>query len=262
MTFNDPQILGRTGLSVGRLGLGAGYGAPAAAFEKAFERGCNYFYWTSRKSGMRAAVRNICARGQRENLVVALQSYARSAVLMEISLARALKSLGLDYADVFLLGWHNRPPAQRLIDRARDMQDRGMIRFIGMSGHQRPLFPQMAATGSFDLFHIRYNAAHRGAATEAFPHLGGAGIVSYTATRWGHLLNPRKMPPGERPPSSTDCYRFVLSQPAIHVCLCGPRDMAQMDAALKTLDSPPMDDAEQARMRSIGDHIHRQRSFF
>jgi hypothetical protein len=38
--------------------------------------------------------------------------------------------------------------------------------------------------------------------------------------------------------------------------------MAQMDAALATLDSKPMDDAEQARLRAIGDHIHRQRSFF
>ena len=66
MIFNEPQTLGRTGLSVGRLGLGAGYGAPAAAFEKAFERGCNYFYWTSRKSGMREAVRNICDSGQRK----------------------------------------------------------------------------------------------------------------------------------------------------------------------------------------------------
>jgi len=262
MTFSETVTLGRTGLSVGRLGLGAGYGAPAAAFEKAFERGCNYFYWTSRKSGMREAIRSICGRGQRDNLVVAVQSYARSAALMEISLARALKNLSIDHADVFLLGWHNKAPARRLIDRALDMKSRGMVRCIGMSGHQRPLFPQMAKTGAFDLFHIRYNAAHRGAATEAFPHLGDAGVVSYTATRWGHLLNPKKMPPGEKPPSSTDCYRFVLSQPGIHACLCGPQDMAQMDAALKTLDSPPMDDDEQARMRAIGDHVHRQRSFF
>ena len=36
--------LGRTGLNVGRLGVAASYGAPAEAFEEAFERGCNYFY--------------------------------------------------------------------------------------------------------------------------------------------------------------------------------------------------------------------------
>jgi hypothetical protein len=36
--------LGKTGLKVGRLGVSAGYGAPAEAFEDAFEKGCNYFY--------------------------------------------------------------------------------------------------------------------------------------------------------------------------------------------------------------------------
>jgi hypothetical protein len=41
--FSQPVILGRTGLKVGRLGISSSYGAPAEAFEEAFERGCNYF---------------------------------------------------------------------------------------------------------------------------------------------------------------------------------------------------------------------------
>lgn len=262
MTLSQPTNLGRTGLRVGRLGLGAGYGAPAAAYEMAFERGCNYFYWTSRKSGMREAIRHIAGRGQRERLVIALQSYARSARLMEYSLGKALKALGLDYADIFLLGWHNREPSPRLIERARLMQQKGMLRFVGMSGHNRPLFSRMADLEVFDLFHVRYNAAHRGAETEVFPHLRGQGLVSYTATRWGHLLQPRRMPPGERPPPSRDCYRFALSHPAVDVCLCGPRNMEQMAAALQALEHGPMDDVELARMRAIGDHVHRRRSFF
>ena len=56
MDFSQPQILKRTGLKVGRLGLGAGYGAPATAYEEAFEKGCNYFYWLSRKPGMCNAI--------------------------------------------------------------------------------------------------------------------------------------------------------------------------------------------------------------
>ena len=35
------SILGKTGLSVGRLGLAGSYGAPASAYENAFENGCN-----------------------------------------------------------------------------------------------------------------------------------------------------------------------------------------------------------------------------
>ncbi len=262
MKLSQPTTLGGTGLQVGRLGLGAGYGASAAAFEMAFERGCNYFYWTSRKSGMRDAIRHIVGRGQRDRLVVALQSYARSAYLMERSLGKALKALGLDYADVFVLGWHNKAPSAQLIERVRAMREKGLLRHVALSGHNRPLFVRMAALEVFDVFHVRYNAAHRGAETEVFSHLEGQGVVSYTATRWGHLLQARRMPPGERPLSSRDCYRFALSHPSVDVCLCGPRNMEQMRAALTVLESSPMAADELARIRAIGDHVHRRRSFF
>lgn len=108
---------------------------------------------------------------------------------------------------------------------------RNLCRFLGMSGHQRKLFPQMAVEGQFDLFHVRYNAAHRGAEKDIFPHLQGddrPGIVSYTATRWGQLLNSKKMPDGDSVPAPRDCYRFVLSNPAVDVCMCGPKNVDQM----------------------------------
>ena len=127
-----------------------------------------------------------------------------------------------------------------------------------MSGHQRSLFPQLAAEGQFDLFHVRYNAAHRGAQTEIFPHLQGdhrPGIVSYTATRWGQLVNPHKMPPGESALASSDCYRFALSNPAVDVCLCGPKNIDQMRDALATLDLGPLATEDMARVKRIGDFV-------
>jgi len=255
----EPIILGQTGLQAGRLGLGAAYDAPAAAFEEAFEKGCNYFYWTSRKSGMQEAIQNICKNGHRDKLIIAVQSYSRSAFLLENSVKRALKSLGVGHVDVLLLGWHNKAPANRLIDKAVSLKEMGLVRYLGMSGHNRSLFPQLDEKGIFDLFHIRYNAAHRGAETETFPFLKqdiDPGIVSYTATRWGHLLKAKYMPPDETPPTATDCYRFVLTNPSVDVCLCGPRDMAQMQAALRTLELGPMNDEEMARVIRIGDHVH------
>jgi aryl-alcohol dehydrogenase-like predicted oxidoreductase len=128
-----------------------------------------------------------------------------------------------------------------------------------MSGHQRRLFPKIAADRQFDLFHVRYNAAHRGAENDIFPHLpdeNRPGIISYTATRWGQLLNPKKMPPGEPVPAPSDCYRFALSHPAVDVCLCGPRNMDQMQAALPALELGPLDEGDMERMRRIGDYVH------
>ena len=47
MQFDEKRLLGSTGIEAGPLGLASSYGAPARAFEKAFEMGCNYFYWGS-----------------------------------------------------------------------------------------------------------------------------------------------------------------------------------------------------------------------
>ena len=267
MTSFTERILGGTGLKVGPLGVAASYGAPAEAFEAAFETGCNYFYLGSgrHRAGMRRAIRNLCLQGHRDSLVVAVQTYARFGFLAEWFFKRNLKSMGLEQADILILGWHNRWPSSGLVKRAQAIKEKGLCRFLAMSGHQRNLFPQMAATGQFDLFHVRYNAAHRGAENEIFPHFrddNRPGMVTYTATRWGQLLNPKKMPPGDSVPAPSDCYRFVLSNPAVDVCLCGPRNLDQMRAALTALDLGPLGEEDMARMRRIGDYVHEHtRSF-
>lgn len=266
MNLNEKRQLGNTGLEVGRLGVAGGYGASAEAFEMAFERGCNYFYWSSpRKKGMGEAIRNICREGKRDDLVIVFQSYSRSARLLEYFFARGLKDIGLDFVDVLLLGWHNRAPSQRILEGARRMKEKGMFRYLALSGHNRSLFPELARQGDFDLFHLRYNAAHRGAERDIFSRLEGGrrpGLVSYTATRWGHLINPKKMPAGEGPLTASECYRFVLTNPAVDVCMCGPADVGEMEAALHTLDAGPLDDTEMARVRSIGDYVHQHSGKF
>lgn len=262
----NSRILGRTGLKVGRLGVACSYGAPTQAFEEAFDHGVNYFYWGSmRKEAMAVAIRNIIGRGQRDRLVILIQSYARSPMLMEYFFHRALKRLKIDTADILLLGWHNRPPSPRILERALKMKERGMFRFLAVSGHHRPMFANLAADPVYDLFHIRYNAVHRGAEDEVFPHLPDdhrPGIVTYTATRWGDLLDPKKMPPGEAPLTATECYRFVLSQSQVDVCMTGPQDTSQMREALKALELGPLADEELVRARRIGDHIHENHKKF
>lgn len=259
---NQTRILGKTGLTVGRLGVAASYGAPAKAFEEAFERGCNYFVFGSgrHRSGMMQAIKNICKKGFREKLVIVFHHYARIGLLTQNIIHKKLKSLGVDYVDLLILGWHNRRPFNMLLDRAAKFKEKEIIKFIGMSGHNRKLFPTLTKEGFFDVFHIRYNAAHRGAEQEVFPFLKDKdrpGIVTYTATRWKHLLNPKKMPPGESPLSASDCYRFVLSNPDVDVCLSGPSDVPQMKEALSVLDKGPLDPNEMKRIHLIGDYVHK-----
>ena len=263
MTFDQPVTLGSSGLKVGRLGVASSYGAPAAAYEQAFERGCNYFVWGSfikgRKPAMRDAIRSITAAGRRDDLVLSMHTYAHSAWLTEVYLHKGLKAAGVEYADVLLLGYYSRRPPRRVIDGALRLKEKGLVRHIGLTGHNRKVFPTLVGDGVHDVFHVRYNAVHRGAETEIFallPEQGCPGIVNFTATAWGKLLAGKRMPDGETPPTAADCYRFVLSQEKVDVTLTGPKDLEQMQQNLSVLDSGPMDEQEMARMRRIGDHIY------
>lgn len=258
--FSEKVTLGRTGLQVSRLGIGSAYGVSDRACRMAFDEGVNYFFWGSvRTPGMGLAIREI-ARSRRDDLVVVLECYVRQAAWVPRSVETGLRNLRLDRADILLLGWYDRPPGPRVLDAVDRLKEKGRFRFLGISSHQRPLFRQYLRDGRYDVFHVRYNAAHRGAEQEIFPELpqGKApGIVSFTNTRWGDLLDPRKMPPGiSSPPTAADCYRFVLSHPAVHVAICGPKNDDEMSSGLSTLKAPPMSEEELERMRRIGDHVH------
>lgn len=268
MDFNEKRILGKTGLRVGRLGVACSYGAPTEAFEEAFDRGVNYFYWGSmRKSAMARAIRNIIAKGKRDELIIVLQSYSRSASLMDAFYRQGLKTLGIESADVLLLGWHNQLPSPRILDQAQAMREKGMFRYLALSGHNRLLFPDLAKDPRFDILHIRYNAAHRGAEKEVFSQLDTGNrpaLVTYTATRWGDLMKPGKMPPTEKPLSGVDCYRFVLSNPNVDVCMTGPSSTAQMREAMTALDMGLLTPEEMQRVQVIGDYVrdNNRRMFF
>jgi aryl-alcohol dehydrogenase-like predicted oxidoreductase len=256
--FPETVTLGRSGLSVGPLGVAGGYGVPARAVLEAVDRGCTYLYHGSRRAvGMRDAIRELVAAGRRDRIAVVLQSYSRSAALLEWSLSRGLKGLGIDHADVLLLGWHTRP-SERVMERAARLAERGMFRHLAVSAHHRPAHVGFAADQRFAICHLRYNAAHTGAERDVFPHLpatGRPGFVAYTATRWGALLKASRMPPGEAPLRGRDAYRFALSCPDIQVCMTGPRSAAEMTEALAALDEGPLAPEEAARIRRIGEHV-------
>jgi aryl-alcohol dehydrogenase-like predicted oxidoreductase len=263
MSFLNPATLGRTKLKVGRLGISSSFGAPAAAYEAAFERGCNYFTWGTfirgRSGPMRSAIRNITAAGRRDDLVVGMLTYAHHAWLTENFFVKGLKDAGLEYADVLLLGWFPKRPPQKVIDGALKLKQKGLVRFIGLTSHNRKLFPELAKEGLFDVFHIRYNAAHRGAETETFPHLiddERPGVVGFTATDWRKLIGKRKLPPGERPLTAAECYRFVLSHPAVDVCMMGAKNIDQMRENLAVLEQGPLTEAEMERVRRIGKLVY------
>jgi len=261
-SFSEASTLGRTGLKVGRLGISSSYGAPAAAFEEAFEKGCNYFvmgsFMKGRSKEMIKAIRNISKRGDRDKLVVCMMEYTHSSLLGKPHFYKGLKKLGLDYVDALMLGYYPNRPRKQVMDLALGLKEKGVVRHLALSGHSRKLFPKLMES-PIDIFQVRYNAANSGAEKDVFPFCGGEnrpGMISFTATRWGQLLKESKMPPGEVPLTAKECYRFVLSNPAVDVCMTGARNLEMMRENLETLDSGPLTPEEMERIRRIGDYVY------
>jgi aryl-alcohol dehydrogenase-like predicted oxidoreductase len=256
--FRDRVSLGRSGLRVCPLGLGSSYGVSRESCLRAFDEGVNYFFWGSvRTEGMAHAIQQL-APTHRDELIVVLQCYARFPWLLSGSVQKGLKTLGLQQADVLLLGWHDRIPKERLLMAAEQMRSRGLFRHLALSTHHRPLVAELCRNTAFDVFHLRYNAVHPGAEEDVFPHLpdqARPGIVSFTNTCWGRLLDPARMPPGQAVARATDCYRFALSNPKVDVAVCGPKTDEELSCALSALDEGPLDEEEMARIRLVGRYV-------
>lgn len=264
-TFLERRELGRTGMYTSRLGIGSSFGASTRVIEDAFHRGINYLYWgTIRRPAFGRAIRNL-AKTHRDELILTVQSYSRLPRLIAPSVELALRRAGLEYFDFLLLGARNQIPSDDYIEAFERLRDQGKIRFLSLSSHNRPLLPEFLEADTqglspYEVLMLRYNAAHRGAESEVFPYVpgeGGPGIIAYTATRWGHLLDPAKMPPGEHPVAARDCYRFALSHPAVDMVLCGPANAEQMNEAISALEAGPLAEDERQRLEKIGDWVYK-----
>lgn len=258
----EKRMLGTTDIEVSRIGIASSFGADAAVYREAFERGCNYFTWGTfirgRSSEFRIFMQQIVAAGKREEIVLGLLSYSHSNFLGDLFLKSALRKLGTDYVDGLILGYFSKRPPQRIIDWGLSLKESGIVRAIGITTHNRDLVAQLAAEGIIDYFHIRYNAVHRGAEQDIFPLLNSPrpGLVSFTATTWGKLLNQKKMPPDVQAPSAGDCYRFVLAREEIDTCMMGVKDRVMLYENFKALDKGAMTPQELANMKTIGDYIY------
>lgn len=219
-----------------------------------------YVYWGSmRTPAFAEALRHLAPGRGRFTLV--LQSYARLAPVLTWSVERALRRIHYDHADVLLLGYWNSGMRPRLLDEARRLQRRGLVNFLAVSSHNRPVAAELATSGEFDVVHVRYNAAHPGAEREVFPTLPAEnrpGIVSFTGTSWGQMLNPKYTPDGERTPSAAHCYRFVLTHPGVDVCATGPASAEHVAEALAAREAGPLSDEELAWMKRVGAEVRRR----
>ena len=263
--FLERREIGNTGLMSSRLGIGSTFNAPTHVIEDAFHRGINYLYWgTVRQPTFAQAMVNL-AKQHRDDMILTIQSYSRDAGTIEGEVEEALKASGVDRFDFLLLGNWPAVPSPAFVEVFEQLRDRGIVRFMSLSSHNRPMLPGLVDLCSrgespYQLLMLRYNGVHRGAEKDVFPFVPASApkpsIMTYTATRWGHLVDADKMPAGEQPVSARDCYRYSLSHPAVDMVLCGPADAEQMDQAIAAMERGPLEPDERARIERIGAYLY------
>jgi aryl-alcohol dehydrogenase-like predicted oxidoreductase len=254
--------LGRTGRRVFRLGLSGSYFPGVAALRHGIDAGMNYVFAYPWDFHTARAIRELPA-AEREKLVVAT-GVGNLGWAARRALEGALRRLRTDWIDVFQIYFvGNGKLRPRTLELLRRFQEQGKVRHIAISTHHRGYAGALVREGALDVLMMRYNAAHRGAEREIFPHLEASrpGVVSYTATRWGKLLRRPKGWTG-RAPSAGDCYRFVLGNPHVHVCLTAPRNRAELDENLAAVRRGPLCGEEMEWMRRFGDAVRAESRFF
>ena len=214
--------LGKTGLEVHRIGLSATYRPGKDVIYRAIDEGINYFFGFGIDTHMRKTLKEVF-KNNREKYVLAagVSKFFFGNPDLGKKLETRLRQFGTDYIDIFLFMGINKEkhlPESKL-EELYHLKESGKVRFLGISTHNRKLAGQLALKNALDVFMVRYNAAHRDAEEEIFPHLKehDPGIVSFTATRWRSMLKkPKNWPENEAVPNPGMNYRFVLSNPNVH----------------------------------------------
>ena len=266
--FSQSVQFGSTGMESSRLGLSASYRPGVRTVHRALDSGINFFFGfgldTQLSQGLRDAFKShrekhILATGA-YNLLIGYPNLRRS-------LEKRLRQFHTDYIDTFLFLGVTKPNQfpQKAIDEMARFREEGKVRSIGISCHDRKFVGKLASQGTLDVLMMRYNAAHRGAETDIFPYLAThqPGIISYTATRWTALIRKTKgWPKGGRIPDAGMCYRFVLSNPNVHVCLTAPSNENQLVENLEALSRGPLNDEEMQFVKQYGDAVYNRQQWF
>jgi aryl-alcohol dehydrogenase-like predicted oxidoreductase len=256
--------LGGTGIKVFRMGLSATYRPGKAAIYKAIDAGVNYFFLYNFDFQMINTLRDVL-KVERDRYVISTGGYNfiwwRSN--LRKVLEKRLRTLRVDHIDVFMfLGVMKEAHiGDDVKEELIRFKEEGKVRSIGISTHNRKLAGRLADEGVLDLLMVRYNAAHRGAEEEIFPRISknNTAIVSYTATRWRRLLRrPRGWPADGRIPKATDCYRFVLGNPNVDLCLTAPSNYRQIEENLSSIELGPLPTEDLEFMRQFGDAVHKK----
>ncbi|SDK53396.1 aldo/keto reductase [Natronincola ferrireducens] len=248
----EKVILGQTSIEVSKLCFGSLTMGPLQADKSpqeggnlllhGFERGIN-FLDTAELYETYPHIKNALKGWEREEIVIATKSYAYSQETAENSLKKALKEMGTDYVDLFLL--HEQESQHTLRGHAEaleyfiKMKEKGYIRAVGISTHTVAAVEASLKIKEIEILHPIVNIAGLGiqdgtieemlkVLTEAYQM--GKGIYGMKPLGGGNLLKSFK-----------ECFDFVLGLDCLHAIAVGMQSKDEIDANIAIFQGKSID---------------------
>ena len=256
--------LGKTGLMVAELGLGA-MDTPQVAeggetLHLALETGINFVDTARDYQGSEYLIGQVIREREAKGFYIATKTFSRSRDGAQYDVDRSLRVLGVERIDLYQLhdvsnneAWEEVMGEGGALEGLKIAQVLGLVDHIGISSHSLEVLEQAIRCGEFKTVMLEYSAFH--AVTEeliALAHerdvgvivmrpLGGSGRASAIRTQMRTSDEPVYVTP-------TMLLRYVLSNPNISVAIPGARYPCRIrENAELALTYQPLDESQRRR---------------
>ncbi len=242
--------LGKTGVKVSviaqggaRMDLLPDVQAAAAHVRRVYDLGVTYFdcarvYWDGRSE----EAYGIGLQGIRKNVFLTTKTAQRTAKEAEQDLETSLRLLKTDYVDLWQVhSVENQDDIDKILAPGGAMEafeaakKAGKCRFIGFTGHYDPEVHAalLKAYDKWDTVMMPVHAAdHAYLSFEktALPVAIERGVGNQAIKVFGKAFLLRSLSP-------TECLRYALSQPGVHVAICGAGTQGQMEDNIRAVQN-------------------------
>lgn len=251
-------VLGKTGVKVSmiaqggaRMDLHPDVPTAAAHVRKMYEIGITFFdcarsYWGGRSE----EAYGIGLKGVRKNIFLTSKSMHRTAKGAQQDLETSLRVLQTDYLDLWQMhAIQTQQDIEQILAPGGAMEAfekakrEGKCRLIGFTGHFDPevLAAFLKAYDKWDTVMFPVHAADHAylsfeKTTLPVARQAGVGVQAIKIFAKANLL---------RALNPTECLRYALSQPGVHVAICGAGTQGQMEDNIRAVQNfKPMTAAE------------------
>lgn len=231
-------VLGKTGIKVSRLCFGALTIGPlqanlplkegASIIRYALDAGVNFIDTAELYNTYEYIKKGIA--GRQGKVVIATKSYAYTREQMRESIERALRLLGREYIDIFLLHEQESELTIRghwdAVQELLDAKEKGKVRAVGLSTHSVRGVRAATSFAELDIIHplinikgmgIKDGSADEMKAAIADAFRAGKGLYGMKALGGGNLINDKE-----------EALAFALSVPGLTSVAVGMQSIAEV----------------------------------